>query len=69
MVPGIWIVIAIFSLAMIVIGWLSAQRAFVGWWLCLGINLGFIVLWYSPNLEILNHFHYQYEKTQIEKSK
>lgn len=69
MIPGIWIVIAVFSLVMIVLGWLTATRAFVAWWFCLGINLGFIALWYSPNIEILEHFHYVYHKTQIEKSK
>jgi len=60
MMPGIWISIIIICLCFIIHGWIVNQPTPRILWLCLGLNMGFIGLWYSNNPETLKHFATKY---------
>ena len=60
MITAIWIFIIIVCLCVIIYGWIVNQPVSRAWWLCLGIQMGFIGLWYSNNPETLKHFATKY---------
>ena len=60
MFPIIWIFISVVCLVVIVLGWIIKKKIGSIWWLCLGLNLGFIDSWYTSNSEILEHFATKY---------